>query len=372
MNANESPPRAEHVAEPRAEPLTNPAPSAERKFFVLLLAAVTLAFGWILLPFFGAVFWGAVLAIVFAPLFRRFAVSMGGRRTLAALATLAVIVLIVILPLALIGVALVDEATTVFQRLRSGELNFALYFQQIVGALPSWASGWLDRVGLNNLAALQLKFTTALTQGSQLIAQRALDIGQNTLEIVTSFFVAMYLLFFLLRDGGSLARMVRDAIPLAPAHKRDLFAKFTTVIRATVKGNILVAVAQGALGGLAFWFLDVHAPVLWAALMAFLSLLPAIGAALIWLPVALYLLATGAVWQGIGLIVFGVVVIGLVDNLLRPLLVGKDTKMPDYVVLMSTLGGMAVFGLSGFVIGPVIAAMFIAVWHLFTLQQRQI
>ena len=344
-------------------------PVLERKFFLWLLTAVTLAFAWILWPYFGAVFWGAVLAIVFAPLFRRLSAALRGRRTLAALATLALIMLIVILPLALIGVALVDEATTVFQRIRSGDLDFARYFEQIVAALPSWFGGWLDRVGLGNLAALQQKLAGALTQGSQLIAQRALDIGQNTFDIVVSFFVAMYLLFFLLRDGAGLARTVRDAIPLDAAHKRDLFTKFITVIRATVKGNILVAIAQGALGGLAFWFLGVHAPVLWAVLMAFLSLLPAIGAGLIWLPVALYLLATGAVWQGVGLIVFGVVVIGLVDNLLRPLLVGKDTKMPDYVVLISTIGGMAIFGLNGFVIGPVIAAMFIAVWHLFTLER---
>jgi predicted PurR-regulated permease PerM len=98
--------------------------------------------------------------------------------------------------------------------------------------------------------------------------------------------------------------------------------------------------------------------------MAFLSLLPAVGSALIWLPVAIYFLVTGAIWQGVVLIAFSVLVIGLVDNILRPILVGKDTKMPDYVVLISTLGGMAIFGLNGFVIGPVVAAMFIAVWDI--------
>ena len=137
------------------------------------------------------------------------------------------------------------------------------------------------------------------------------------------------------------------------------------MIRATVKGNVLVAAAQGALGGLIFWFLGVQAPLLWAVLMAFLSLLPAVGAALVWAPVAIYFLVTGAIWQGVVLIAFGVLVIGLVDNVLRPILVGKDTKMPDYVVLLSTLGGMALFGLNGFVIGPVIAALFIAAWDLF-------
>ena len=176
-------------------------------------------------------------------------------------------------------------------------------------------------------------------------------------------------LFFLIRDGGGFAHAVRRAIPLAPAHKRDLIDKFTAVIRATVKGNLLVAVIQGALGGLAFWFLGVGGALLWAVLMAFLSLVPAVGAALVWLPVALYFLATGAHWQGLALIAWGVLVIGLIDNLLRPLLVGKDTGMPDYVVMITTLGGMAVFGINGFVLGPAIAAMFFAVWEIYARTQ---
>ena len=112
--------------------------------------------------------------------------------------------------------------------------------------------------------------------------------------------------------------------------------------------------------------------MLWAVLMAFLSLLPAIGAGLVWLPVALYFFATGGIWQGIALCAWGVLVIGLIDNLLRPILVGKDTRMPDYVVMISTLGGMAVFGVNGFVLGPVIAAMFISVWHLHTVAQSDV
>ncbi|MFO6181537.1 AI-2E family transporter, partial [Pseudomonas aeruginosa] len=128
---------------------------------------------------------------------------------------------------------------------------------------------------------------------------------------------------------------------------------------------------QGALGGLIFWVLGIEGALLWGTLMAFLSLLPAIGAALIWAPVAAYFLLTGAIWQGVVLILFCVVVIGLVDNILRPILVGKDTKMPDYVVLISTLGGMALFGLNGFVIGPLIAALFMASWDLFTGREEE-
>ena len=137
-----------------------------------------------------------------------------------------------------------------------------------------------------------------------------------------------------------------------------------------MKGGILVAMAQGTLGGIAFWFLGIHAALLWAVLMAFLSLIPAIGATLVWLPVAIYFLATGAIWQGIGLILYGVLVIGLVDNLLRPFLVGKGSKLPDYVVLISTLGGIEVFGLNGFVVGPLIAAMFMVSWEIFAVSRR--
>jgi predicted PurR-regulated permease PerM len=341
----------------------------EDKTFRFLLGAVSLAFGWILWPFYGAVFWGMVMAILFAPLFRRLHLVMKGKRTLAALTTLTMIVLIVILPLVMLGASLAKEGAHIFQKIQSGEINFGSYFQQILGALPSWVGDWLDRFGLGNLSGLQQKLGALVTQGSQFLTNQVIGIGQNTFDFVMSFFIMLYLAFFLLRDGAGLARRIGQAVPLHAHDKAELFSKFTTVIRATVKGNILVAVTQGALGGLAFWFLGVQGALLWAVLMAFLSLLPAVGAGLVWLPVAAYFLVTGATWQGLGLIAYGVLVIGLVDNVLRPILVGKDTKMPDYVVLMSTLGGMAIFGLNGFVIGPVIAAMFMAVWEI-DLQQN--
>jgi len=137
-------------------------------------------------------------------------------------------------------------------------------------------------------------------------------------------------------------------------------------VRATVKGNIAVAAVQGFLGGMIFWILGINGSLLWGVLMAFLSLLPAVGAALVWVPAALYFFMTGEIWRGIVLVVFCVVVIGLVDNVLRPILVGKDTKMPDWVVLISTLGGMALFGINGFVIGPLVAALFMASWDIFS------
>jgi predicted PurR-regulated permease PerM len=339
-------------------------PGLEDKAFLWLVLAVSLAFGWILWPFFGALLWGTILTILFAPFHRRLRRMLGGRSTLAALATVIVVLLIVILPLVLIGGLLLQEALSVYGRFQSGEFDFGRIFQQTVAATPAWILDWLNRSGLTDLSAMQEKFSNSLMQGSQFLATKAFNLGQNTFDLVVNLFIVLYLLFFFVRDGEMLVQRIRAALPLHSRQQRELFTIFTTVIRATVKGNVVLAIMQGALGGLAFWFLSVHAAVLWGVVMAFLSLLPAVGSALVWLPVAIYFLATGATWQGIALIAFGVLVIGTVDNLLRPLLVGKDTKLPDYVVLVSTLGGMAIFGLNGFVIGPVIAAMFIAVWEI--------
>ena len=336
----------------------------ESRAFLFLVIGISVTFAWILWPFYGAILWGIVTAIVFLPLHRRIQKAMPQRYNLAALASVLVIIVMAILPLTLITVALLQEASSVYASIESGELNFGQYFQQVFDALPTWATNLLARFGLTNLTAVQQKLSVGLAAGSQLVTTQIINVGQNTFNFILSLFIMLYLVFYLLRDGRELLRQIKDASPLRTGQMRALFDKFTVVIRATVKGNIVVALLQGALGGLIFWFLGIHAPLLWAVLMAFLSLVPAVGAGLVWLPVAVYFLLTGAVWQGVVLIVYGILVISVVDNLLRPVLVGKDTKLPDYVVLLSTLGGISVFGINGFVLGPVIAAMFFAVWHI--------
>lgn len=340
-------------------------PVLQRAFFLLLLTAVTMAFGWVLAPFFGAVFWAITLAMMFDPIFQRIRIAVRGRKNIAALITLLLCLVIVILPMTLVASTLVAEASGLAQRLKGGDLNFRAYFQQVLAAMPNWLTDWLDRLGLSNIQGVLDRVYSGLAQGGQVLASNALAIGQNTFDFLVSFVIMLYLLFFLLRDGRELSELVRNSLPMAKDHTHYLLNKFTTVVRATVKGNVVVAVVQGALGGLAFWALGIHGAVLWGVVMAFLSLLPAVGAALVWMPVAIYLVATGSMWQGVGLTIWGVVAIGLSDNLLRPLLVGKDTKMPDYLVLVSTIGGMSLFGINGFVIGPTIAAMFMAFWAVF-------
>jgi predicted PurR-regulated permease PerM len=343
---------------PQSEPF-------EDRVFLFLVVAVSLAFIWILRPYAGAILWGTVLAIVFNPVNRQLRERERLRRTGAAALTLLLIVVLVLFPVAFIVESLISEGTAVYQRLQSGELDLVVWFRQVYSALPDWAVALLNRSGLTNLAAVQARLSGFLTSGAQLAAAQALALGQNTFEFVIALFVMLYLLFFLLRDGDILSRRIREAIPLRPERHRNLVGRFTTVIRATMKGNLVVALVQGALGWLIFLILGVGAPVLLGVLIALLSLLPAVGAPVVWAPVAIYLFATGSIWQAITLTVFGALVIGSADNILRPILVGKDTKLPDYVVLISTLGGIAVFGINGFVIGPVIAALFVAVWEIF-------
>lgn len=338
----------------------------EQKVFLALLLVVSVAFGWILLPFYGAVFWAVILAIIFAPVQRRLLARLNARRNLAALATLFICLLVAVLPVILIAGVLVQEGTTLYKQIESGEIDIDSFVSHAKELLPASWQAQMQRFGLGDMDQIRERLASSALQGSQFLATKAFSFGQGTFQFMLSFFLMLYLLFFLLRDGRELVARIRKAVPLSDNQKRRLFSKFTRVVRATVKGNIVVAATQGALGGIIFAILGIPSAVLCGVLMAFLSLLPAVGAGVIWTPVAIYFLMKGLIIQGVILILYGVLVIGLVDNILRPILVGKDTKMPDYVVLISTLGGLSLFGLNGFVIGPLIAALFISAWGLFT------
>ncbi|MCQ9615956.1 AI-2E family transporter [Paenalcaligenes niemegkensis] len=333
--------------------------------FLLLLAIVTLAFLWLLAPFYGAIFWGVILAIIFAPLQRKLLTKTKGKKTLSALISLLIIVLIVIIPLILITGALAQEVATLYKLMERGDLNLGYYLEQVLNVLPQSVQSGVDTLLGGDLAQLRDRFSDFALSSGQFLTKQAVSIGSNTFQFLVSLAIMLYLLFFLLRDGTQLARHCRQLVPLSDDQKSHLMRKFTTVVRATVKGNIAVAATQGALGGIIFFILGIQGALFWGVLMAILSLLPAVGAALIWAPVAIYFFATGSIVQGVILAAFGVFVIGLIDNILRPILVGKDTKIPDYIILISTLGGISIFGLNGFVIGPLIAAIFMASWDLF-------
>jgi predicted PurR-regulated permease PerM len=332
--------------------------------FAVLVLLVTLAFVWLTLPYFGAILWGVVAAIVFAPVYRRLFYRLNGRRNLAAGLTLLLILAAVIVPAILIGISLVQEAASVYNGLQTGEIDPAAMFESMRSLLPDWGRRQLDSRGLSDFEGVRTTVIAGVSAGLQNIASRALVVGQGALSFLAALGVMLYLTFFLLRDGGTMGRKIRAAVPLRPDVRDALIAYFVIVVRATMKGTVVVAIVQGFVGGVIFSSLGVEGAILWGVLMGFFSLLPAVGTAIVWVPVAIYLLAVGAIWQGVFLIAAGVLIIGRIDNILRPILVGQDTRMPDFVILIATLAGLELFGLNGFIIGPVIAALFIAVWKI--------
>ena len=335
----------------------------ETGFFILLVVLTTLAFFGLIRGFIMPIFWAVVLAIVFQPVQRWWLTRIGDRPALAALLTMLTMLLLVLLPLGLLILALAREAVQFYQRIQTGEIDPAAAVDWIQGLVPRVVA-WLEALGLE-LDRLQQGLADVAGGLSGWIAEQALAVGEDAVRISALFFLMLYVLFFFLRDGRRILDAVVRVVPLDHQRERALVRKFASVSRATIGGQLAVAAIQGAMGGIAFWILGIPGPVFWGAIMMILSFLPAVGASLVWAPAAVILAVTGSVLQAIILVVLGAVFIGLVDNLLRPILVGRYTQMPDFLILVSTLGGLTAFGLSGVVIGPIIAAFFLSVWEMF-------
>ncbi len=335
----------------------------ESRVFLSLVLVTTAVFLWMVRGFLLPVFWAAVFAMLFQPLFLRLMILLRGRAGLAALFSTLIVVLVVLVPSGLLAAALAQQGFWLYQRIASGEINADAVVGFVERSLPG-VTRVLTRYGIEVERVLD-SLQNAAGSLTQYVVERALAVGQNALTLTVLFGLMLYLLFFFFRDGERIVAALIRAIPMGDERERQLFRKIAEVSRATVKGTIVVAAVQGAIGGVLFALLGIQAAVFWGVAMGVLSLLPAVGAALVWVPAAVILLATGAFWKAMALIAGGTVVIGLVDNVLRPILVGRETKMPDYLVLLATLGGLTVFGLAGFVAGPVIAALFLVTWQMF-------
>jgi len=340
--------------------------SLEKRSFLITLAFVSIAFVWVLIPFWGAIFWACVVAVIFYPVYQKLLSKLGDKPNRAALATLFIALIIVIIPALAIAYTFIQEGVAFYQQLDSGNINAGKLFNDVQTAFPI-VNSVLERFGIDASVVRQNISATAIS-GSKFLAEEAFTVGQNTFAFLLSLALMIYLTFFLLRDGHRLTNLLIQALPLGDEREHKLFSKFVEVARATVKGNLVVAFVQGALGGIIFQLLGIPGALLWGVIMAFLSLIPAVGASLVWLPVSVYLYATGSWIEATILVAYGAIIIGLADNVLRPILVGRDTKLPDYLVLFSTLGGLSIFGITGFVLGPLIAALFLVFWNIFIVE----
>lgn len=331
---------------------------------IVLLVLLTVAFAWLVAPFFGSILLGLIAGLLFAPTYANLLKLTNGRRNLSATLVLLLIFALVILPAILLGISLVQEAAQLYAQFQSGEINIADFIANLRAGLPPWASEALENSGLTEFETAREMLGNSIASILQNIASRALLFGQGALELLAALGIMLYLTFFLLRDGDRIAERVKWAIPLDPELRDRLIDHFVTVVRATMRGTVVVAILQGLVGGIVFWLLGIEAPILWGLLMALFSLFPAVGTGIVWVPVAIYLFATGSYTDGMILVFCGLFVIGMIDNALRPILVGHEARLPEFVVLIATIAGLNLMGLTGVIAGPIIAALFLAAWNI--------
>ena len=236
---------------------------------------------------------------------------------------------------------------------------------EILDRIPMLASLPALRALLPDERVILAWAAEAVSGVSGLLGSSLAGITRGTLSFVLHLFVMLYAMFFFLMDGRLLLNQILYYVPLTSEDEERLVARFVSVARATLKGSLLIGLLQGALAGVAFLVAGVPGAAFWGTVMVVASMIPAVGAGLIWVPTVIYLFVVAKVLPALGLLAWCVLVVSTVDNVLRPRLVGRDTRLSDLTVLLSTLGGIAFFGVPGVVVGPIVAALFVTVWHLY-------
>lgn len=330
-------------------------------FFAAILAGIAL-FIYIISEFIQPIFWAAVFAIVFYPLHLRILHFFRGRQTVSALLSLVIILLVVFIPAGLLGTLLASEARDAYTYTQNNPEAFAWYAHAIQDALVSFG------IQADDIAPRLKEYGEGILS---FVTGQALSIGKATLATVVKTIIMLYLLFFLLRDGERLLAYVRFFLPLGDIRERHLMHTFTSITRALFKGTVVVAIAQGFIGGILFAIAGVPNPLLFTAVMTILACIPGIGPTLIWLPVGIIQLLMGNTFGGLVILIGGFGIISVIDNVLRPLLVGKETSLPDPIIMISILGGLATFGVAGVIIGPVSAGLSVVLIGMFAEEYRE-
>ncbi|MFZ3157303.1 MAG: AI-2E family transporter [Smithella sp.] len=329
--------------------------------FLILLAFITGLLAYILKSFFLAVFWAVLIASVFAPLYKFINKKIVNPNICAGI-TMMGIILCLILPVGLLIDLLIMEIIDIYQSFNSYSSNWIGTLSEALKALskkPIFASLNLDQTLLINKSQEAFKVLTSY------VFSHISEFTKNTILVVVQFAVMLYSLFFFLRDGERLVKTITENIPVDNKHLEHFINQFLTTAKASLKFTFIIGGIQGFLGGMIFYITGIERALVWGVLMFALSIVPAIGCSLIWAPAGIIMLLLGHIWQGIAILIFGLIVISSVDNLLRPVLLGRDTQMHSLLIFLSTLGGIAAMGFSGFILGPVIASLFLAGWKLF-------
>ncbi len=305
-------------------------------------------------PFVNVLLWAAVLTIVSAPVYA-FVARKSKRPGLAALVAILVVILAFVLPLGLAVGAIVAQAG---ELARTGPAKLqAVLADPVQGAR---LQAFLDRV--EPYVDLRKYTSSEALSGyaeeiSGVVLQKSLSVIGGALGVLVNFILVIFTMFYLLRDGRAIADRLPDVLPLERSRSLEITRRTVEIVKASVFGVVVIAVIQGVMGGVGFAILGVPSPVLWGALMVLAAMIPVFGTALVWAPAALFLALTGHPVKALILVLWGAVAIGMVDNLLRPSMVGKRIRMHELLVFFSVLGGIQAFGILGVLLGPVVLAL---------------
>ncbi len=331
---------------------------------LLLLLALVISglFFQMIHSFIMSVLLAAIFAGIAQPLYQRLLTKLNGRANTAAGLTLLAGVLVIVLPVMGLMAVVVRQAADVSTRV-------APWVEKELQRKDVWETKVEEFLGIEQISPYR---DQVLAKAGELGGRAAgyamanLAAGtKGTARFFLLFFVMLYALFYFVKEGPGLLTSSLRLVPLSDEDKSQMLTTFTSVTRATLKGTVVIGIIQGALGGLAFAVVGIPGPVFWGVIMAVMSTIPAVGPAIVWVPAAIFLVAEGEYGLAVGFTIWCVAVVSTIDNLLRPRLVGADTKMPDVMILLGTLGGLMMFGAVGIIIGPIIAALFITVWKRF-------
>lgn len=334
----------------------------QRLSLLALALATSVLFVWVIWDFLLALLMAAILSGMFHPIYRQVARNLNYRRSLAAGVTVGAVLLGLIVPLVIFLVMIAEQVVQLSAIARPWVEENAARFAQ--------SDGLFERIP--QLRALQPYREQIMPR----LAELASEVGRYSVGFVTTaatqtatallmLFVVLYAMYFFLKDGKTALDKMLYYLPLPAKDESRMIERFMSVARATIKGTIIIGAVQGALGGVAFAVVGIQGAAVWGTVMAILSAIPGLGHAFVWIPVVAYLAIVGHWVACIGLLVWCAGVVGSVDNFLRPWLIGKDTELPDLIILVSTLGGLVLFGPLGFIVGPIVAALFVTVWDLY-------
>jgi predicted PurR-regulated permease PerM len=329
--------------------------------FYSILGLVGLLFLFIIQPFLFPIFWAAVIAGIFHPAFLYLNRRLSSAN-LAALLVMVAILVIIILPAIAIGSILLAESVDLYHSLEMGTVSIQQQIDHMTRTMTHFK--YLDKLPIDTAVV-----SNAVADGAKGIAnyifQNLRDLTQNTVIFAAKFAIMLYTLFFFIRDGAFFVAALSRLLPLGNQREKLLFKSFGVTARATLKVTLIIGGLQGALGGLLFFALGVKGALTWGVIMIFSSIIPGVGCAIVWAPAGAIMLLLGYFWKGIIILAFGLLVISMVDNLLRPLLLGHDVQMHPLLIFLSTLGGIMFFGMSGFVLGPIVASLLLAFWRMY-------